>query len=208
MQSPLVIVYHRQPYEEVEEDGRIVYKENRSPNGIVPTLKSFFGAVDHGSWIAESLRGHVDPVSTKRSEIDDAYATGISVVQLALDRRSRFHEFYMLPRMRRSGTIFHCFCERLQLRAPSTGPKLPRGELGLSRSRARKRPGGLVWVHVTISYGFRVSYISARYSGIRVILHHTPLFPRRDVFNMLPCGAADSIGAFWPCDYVGFHIPR
>ena len=48
MSSELVIVYHRQPYEEVEEDGRTVFRENKSPNGIVPTLKSFFGSVDHG----------------------------------------------------------------------------------------------------------------------------------------------------------------
>jgi trehalose-6-phosphate synthase len=41
MASDLVIVYHRQPYEEVEENGKIVFKENKSPNGIVPTLKAF-----------------------------------------------------------------------------------------------------------------------------------------------------------------------
>ena len=55
MPSDLVIVYHRQPYEEVEEDGRTVFCENSSPNGIVPTLKSFFGAADHGAWIAWKL---------------------------------------------------------------------------------------------------------------------------------------------------------
>ena len=38
MSSELVIVYHRQPYEEVEENGRTVLRENSSPNGIVPRL--------------------------------------------------------------------------------------------------------------------------------------------------------------------------
>ena len=52
MSSNLVIVYHRQPYTEVEVDGKIEYHENKSPNGIVPTLKSFFGHVDKGAWIA------------------------------------------------------------------------------------------------------------------------------------------------------------
>lgn len=41
MSSDLVIVYHRQPYEEVEENGKTVFRENKSPNGIVPTLKGF-----------------------------------------------------------------------------------------------------------------------------------------------------------------------
>ena len=34
MPSDLVIVYHRQPYEEVEENGQIVLKENKRPNGL------------------------------------------------------------------------------------------------------------------------------------------------------------------------------
>ncbi len=56
MPSDLVILYHRQPYEEVEQDdGQIVLKENTSPNGIVPTLKSFFGRADQGSWVAWKL---------------------------------------------------------------------------------------------------------------------------------------------------------
>ncbi len=52
MSSDLVIVYHRQPYEEVEVDGKIELRENSSPNGIVPTLKSFFGRVEKASWVA------------------------------------------------------------------------------------------------------------------------------------------------------------
>ena len=39
MPSDLVIVYHRQPYEEIEENGKTVFRENKSPNGIVPMLK-------------------------------------------------------------------------------------------------------------------------------------------------------------------------
>ncbi|MGB7288937.1 MAG: hypothetical protein WBC62_02425 [Candidatus Macondimonas sp.] len=43
-----MIVYHRQPYQEVVENGRTVYREQECPNGIVPTLKSFFGRVVDG----------------------------------------------------------------------------------------------------------------------------------------------------------------
>ena len=34
MSSELVIVYHRQPYEEVEKNGKTILRENKSPNGI------------------------------------------------------------------------------------------------------------------------------------------------------------------------------
>ena len=55
--SSLVIVYHRQPNEEVVENGRIVYRTHKSPNGIVPTLKSFFNRLepDAGAWIASKV---------------------------------------------------------------------------------------------------------------------------------------------------------
>ena len=74
MSSDLIIVYHRQPYEEVVENGKTVLRENKSPNGIVPTLKSFFGGVRHGAWIAWKLADDPDnPDFEQRIEIDDAY---------------------------------------------------------------------------------------------------------------------------------------
>ena len=52
MKSDLVIVYHRQPYEEVIEDGQVQYRENSSPNGIAPTMKGFLGQANRGAWVA------------------------------------------------------------------------------------------------------------------------------------------------------------
>ena len=73
MPSDLVIVYHRQPYEEVEENGKIVFKENKSPNGIVPTLKGFFGRVDKGAWVAWKLaEDPANPGFERIVEIEDS----------------------------------------------------------------------------------------------------------------------------------------
>ncbi|TVQ52547.1 MAG: trehalose-6-phosphate synthase, partial [Rhodobacteraceae bacterium] len=75
MPSDLVIVYHRQPYEEVLVDGVPVRRENKSPNGIVPTLKSFFGREGRGSWVAweqvddDAARARFEKVI----EIDDSF---------------------------------------------------------------------------------------------------------------------------------------
>lgn len=52
MKSSLVILYHREPYDEVVENGKIHYRPKKSPNGIIPTLKSFFTDVCQGTWIA------------------------------------------------------------------------------------------------------------------------------------------------------------
>ena len=52
MSSDLVIVYHREPYEEVVENGEIVRRAHKSPNGIVPTLRGFFQYFERGTWVA------------------------------------------------------------------------------------------------------------------------------------------------------------
>ena len=52
MKSSLVILYHREPYDEVVENGKTYYREKKSPNGIVPTLKSFFANADSSTWVA------------------------------------------------------------------------------------------------------------------------------------------------------------
>ena len=50
--SSLVILYHREPYDEVVENGKVVYREKKSPNGILPTLKRFFANAEQSTWIA------------------------------------------------------------------------------------------------------------------------------------------------------------
>jgi hypothetical protein len=52
MKSSLVILYHREPYDEVVENGKTIYREKKSPNGIVPTLKTFFANAESSTWIA------------------------------------------------------------------------------------------------------------------------------------------------------------
>src|SRR5690606_22390773 len=43
----LVMVYHRLPYEEVMREGRIHFQPPHSPNGIIPSLLSFFAGKDN-----------------------------------------------------------------------------------------------------------------------------------------------------------------
>lgn len=47
--SNLVIVYHRLPHEEFIENGKLVRRPAGSPNGILPTLLSFFGDGHRGA---------------------------------------------------------------------------------------------------------------------------------------------------------------
>ena len=93
MSSNLVIVYHRQPYEEVEVDGTIEYRENKSPNGIVPTLKSFFGRVDKGAWIAwKQADDPANPDFEQVIEIEDQHgAYTVSRLPLTAEQVQSFY---------------------------------------------------------------------------------------------------------------------
>lgn len=64
--ADLVMVYHRLPYEEVIEDGKLVRRPPTSPNGILPTLLSFFGGDQPGSWVAWSIH---DPRQREAFEV-------------------------------------------------------------------------------------------------------------------------------------------
>ena len=94
MPSELVIVYHRQPYEEVVENGKTVFRENKSPNGIVPTLKSFFGRFDKGSWVAwKEAEDPNNPDFERRIEIDDDFGTyGVTRLPLTREQVKRQYE--------------------------------------------------------------------------------------------------------------------
>jgi trehalose-6-phosphate synthase len=111
MASDLVIVYHRQPYEEVEENGKIVFKENKSPNGIVPTLKGFFGRVDKGAWVAWKLaEDAANPDFERVIEIEDSYGK-YSVTRLPLTP-DQVSSFYHITSKEAFWPILHSFKER------------------------------------------------------------------------------------------------
>ena len=117
MSSDLVIVYHRQPYEEVKENGKTVFRENKSPNGIVPTLKSFFGGATHGAWVAWKLAEDPDnPDFEERIEM----IMGITRFPACRFLPSKFVNFIMSPLKKRSGRS--CTASRsVTIMTPLTG---------------------------------------------------------------------------------------
>ncbi len=205
MASDLVIVYHRQPYEEVEENGKIVFRENKSPNGIVPTLKSFFGDVDHGAWIAWKLAEDTsNPDFEQVVEINDAYGT-YSVSRLPLSKE-QVHEFYHVTSKEAFWPILHSFRERYNY-DPVDWPNFREVNWRFAEAAAAEAaPGALVWVH-DYNLWLVPGYLRQMRPDVRIaFFHHTP-FPSADVFNMLPW-RREIVESLLKCDDVGFHIPR
>ena len=111
MSSDLVIVYHRQPYEEVVVDGVVERRANKSPNGIVPTLKSFFGRVGKGAWVAWKLaEDPANPDFEPVVEITDNFGT-YNVSRLPL-REDQVSSFYHVTSKEAFWPILHSFKDK------------------------------------------------------------------------------------------------
>lgn len=205
MSSDLVIVYHRQPYEEVEVDGKIEFRENKSPNGIVPTLKSFFGRAEHGAWIAWKLAEDTsDPGFERVVEIEDSFGT-YSVSRLPLTAED-VRSFYHVTSKEAFWPILHSFKEKYNY-DPVDWPTFRKVNWAFAEAAAAEAaPGAVVWVH-DYNLWLVPGYLRRMRPDLRIaIYHHTP-FPAADMFNVLPW-RKEIVESLLSCDVVGFQIPR
>jgi glucosyl-glycerol phosphate synthase (EC 2.4.1.213) len=205
MPSNLVIVYHRQPYEEVEVDGKIEFRENRSPNGIVPTLKSFFGRVEKGAWIAwKHADDPANPDFERVVEIDDAYGR-YTVSRLPLTPQ-QVTSFYHISSKEAFWPILHGFKERYNY-DPVDWPTFREVNWAFAEAAAAEAaPGAVVWVH-DYNLWLVPGYLRKLRPDVKIsFFHHTP-FPNADLFNVLPW-RKEILESLLACDVVGFHIPR
>ncbi|MEL6801138.1 MAG: glucosylglycerol-phosphate synthase [Pseudomonadota bacterium] len=205
MSSDLVIVYHREPYEEVVENGEIRRRAHKSPNGIVPTLKSFFGSVDKAAWIAWKLAD--DPAACdfeKKVEIDDQYGT-YTVSRLPLTEE-QVSQFYHVTSKEAFWPILHAFKERYNY-DPVDWDNFRDVNRRFAEAAAEEAAhGALVWVH-DYNLWLVPGFLRDLRPDVRIaFFHHTP-FPSADMFNALPW-RHEIIKSLLACDDVGFHIPR
>jgi glucosylglycerol-phosphate synthase len=204
--SDLVIVYHRQPYEEVEgEDGEILYRENKSPNGIVPTLKALFGKVDHGAWVAwKEAEDPASPDFERVIEIEDSFGK-YTVSRLPLTKE-QVKSFYHVTSKEAFWPILHAFKERYNY-DPVDWPTFREVNWAFAEAAAREAgEGALVWVH-DYNLWLVPGYLRQLRPDVTIsFFHHTP-FPSADMFNVLPW-REEIVRSLLQCDVVGFHIPR
>ena len=203
--SDLVIVYHRQPYEEAVENGRTVRRENKSPNGIVPTLKSFFGRAGRGAWVAWKLaEDPANPGFERREEITDAYGT-YTVSRLPL-REEQVRSFYHITSKEAFWPILHSFKEKYNY-DPVDWPTFREVNWAFAEAAAEEAAeGAVVWVH-DYNLWLVPAYLRRLRPDVTIsFFHHTP-FPSADMFNVLPW-RSEIVESLLACDVVGFHIPR
>ncbi|MGY6696267.1 MAG: glucosylglycerol-phosphate synthase [Roseinatronobacter sp.] len=205
MKSDLVIVYHRQPYEEVITDAGVEYRENSSPNGIVPTLKGFLGSAKRGAWVAwkeaeDTSAPDFDPVI----EISDSYGT-YDVSRLPLTAE-QVKSFYHVTSKEAFWPILHGFKERYNY-DPVDWPAFRTVNWAFAEAAAEQATDdAVIWIH-DYNLWLVPGYLRQLKPHATIcFFHHTP-FPGPDMFNVLPW-RGEIIDSLLACDSVGFHIPR
>lgn len=205
-QSDLVMVYHRLPYREVEENGKRVSKPHTSPNGIIPTLLGFFSEQQKGSWVAWSLSDTRTPTNfDEHVYVDRDKYENLQVCRVPLTKKD-VEIFYEVFSKEAFWLLLHCFHERAVFNHDHWEHYVEINRIFAEKAAQEASHGATIWIH-----DYNLWMVPAALRQLRpdvkiAFYHHTP-FPPADVFNIIPW-RREIIASLLQCDYVGFHIPQ
>ncbi|WP_017306802.1 glucosylglycerol-phosphate synthase [Spirulina subsalsa] len=202
--SDLVILYHREPYDEVIENGVIHYRQKKSPNGILPTLKSFFASVSRGTWIAWK-QVTAKQKTNFETKVNIEGEGNYSVYRIPLSAEQVKH-FYHITSKEAFWPILHSFPYHFTYESSDWANFQEINQMFAEAACEEAAEDALIWIH---DYNLWLApyYIRQKKPNARIaFFHHTP-FPSVDIFNILPWREA-IVDSLLCCDIVGFHIPR
>lgn len=203
--ADLVMLYHRLPYEEVIENGELHLRPPRSPNGIIPSLLSFFASGQSGSWIAWSTDDPRRTSTPSHVAVDPGHYPNLTAVRVPLTKAD-VDAFYKRFSKEAFWPLLHTFWERARFREEDWKVFLRVNRRFAEAAAAEAAPNATVWLH-----DYNLWMAPARLRELRpdlkiAFFHHT-YFPSADTFNVVPW-RREILGSLLSCDYIGFHIPR
>ena len=204
--AELVMVYHRLPFDEVQEDGVTVHRRPKSPNGIIPTLLSFFAGERTGSWVAWSQQesrapaGFVSHVAVDPERYPRLQAARIALTEDDVDL------FYKKFSKEAFWPIIFSFPDKAEFNQAHWERFLEVNRLFAEQTAREAAEGAIAWIH-DYNLWMVPAFLRPLRPDLRIAFFHHTAFPSSDVFNILPW-RRDIIGSLLQCDYVGFHIPR
>lgn len=204
--AELVMVYHRLPYEEHRINGKVVQRRPKSPNGIIPTLLSFFAAGQRGSWVAWSIHDEAnDPPFEVHTTVDARAYPGLVAARVALSK-DEVDVFYKRFSKEAFWPTLHTFWERAIFREADWKVFLAVNRKFAERTAAEAADGATVWLH-DYNLWMVPAVLRELRPDLKIAFFHHTYFPSADVFNVLPW-RREIVGSLLQCDYIGFHIPR
>ncbi|MEX6504496.1 glucosylglycerol-phosphate synthase [Pseudomonas zhanjiangensis] len=204
--AELVMVYHRLPYEEFRgADGKLQRRRPTSPNGIIPTLLSFFGDGRPGSWVAWAVHEEGDEPFDSHTTVDAERYPKLTAARVKLSKEE-VDIFYKRFSKEAFWPTLHTFWERATFNEDDWQVFCKVNRAFAERTALEAAEGAIVWLH-DYNLWMVPAYLRELRPDLRIAFFHHTYFPSADVFNVLPW-RRQIVGSLLQCDYVGFHIPR
>ena len=210
-ESRLLVIYHRLPYDEVVEKGERLRRRPRSPNGIIPTLLSFFGrdgdaGARDGTWIAWAVHDPADgPLEEARTPVDVEHYPNLTTLRVPLTKE-QVDIFYKTFSKEALWPLLHTFWERARFREDHWQVFREVNRIFARAAAAEAAPGAVVWLH-DYNLWLVPALLRELRPDVRIAFFHHTYFPSADVFNVVPW-RREIIGSLLQCDYIAFQIPR
>lgn len=203
--ADLVVVYHRLPYEEYLEQGVLKRRAHRSPNGIIPTLLSFFAQGRQGAWVAWTTQEQHEREFEATTVVDEECYPNLVCSRVLLSKQD-VDIFYKRFSKEAFWPTLHTFWERAVFNEEHW-KVFERVNRHFAEAAAREAAeNAVVWIH-DYNLWLVPAYLRELRPDVRIAFFHHTYFPSADVFNVIPW-RREIIGSLLQCDYVGFHIPR
>ncbi|WP_277374206.1 glucosylglycerol-phosphate synthase [Pseudomonas sp. AA-38] len=204
--AELVMVYHRLPYEEYRNAaGKLQRRRPTSPNGIIPTLLSFFGDGRPGSWVAWAVHEDDDEPFDSHTTVDAERYPKLTAARVKLSKEE-VDIFYKRFSKEAFWPTLHTFWERATFNEDDWQVFLKVNRAFAERTALEAAEGAIVWLH-DYNLWMVPAYLRELRPDLRIAFFHHTYFPSADVFNVLPW-RRQIVGSLLQCDYIGFHIPR
>ena len=202
--SPFILLYHRTPFDEVvDEQGNRTWGDQKSPNGIIPTLRNLFRSHLDGTWIA--WRQVDDAQSCDDERIAMEQPAPFTLRRIPLEQY-QISSFYHVTSKESFWPILHTFPNYFDVNNADWGIFEEVNRRFAEAACSEAAHGATVWVH-DYNLWLAPGYIRAIRPDLKIaFFHHTP-FPGNDVFAILPW-RHQILESLLCCDLVGFHIPR
>ncbi len=202
--SPFILLYHRSPFDEsIDSKGERIWLDQKSPNGIIPTLRNLFKNKSDGCWIAWREVKRVDISSDERINMEVPSEFVLRRIPLSLNE---INSFYHVTSKETFWPILHTFPTYFDVNNADWSIFEEVNKRFALAACLEASKGATVWVH-DYNLWLAPSFIKAKRPDIKIaFFHHTP-FPGNDVFAILPW-RRQIIESLLSCDLVGFHIPR
>lgn len=202
--SSFILLYHRTPFDEVIDDqGNRSWGDQKSPNGIIPTLRNLFRSHLDGTWIAWRQVESTANSEDERISMEDPSPFTLRRIPL---EQYQISSFYHVTSKESFWPILHTFPTYFDVNNADWGIFEEVNRRFADAACSEAAHGATVWVH-DYNLWLAPGYIRASRPDLKIaFFHHTP-FPGNDVFAILPW-RHQILESLLCCDMVGFHIPR